>query len=160
MLDGCQVFQLDPLTALISQYSTSEANERLNSLMSDMADLVSQYPITIVAYSHVNPKAKGNTPHELGAPVLSSEFTGSRAQERWSHVGIGIRRNRAPDCPEHLKDVCFLDVLYDRFKGASATQCTKYEVETGQLLPHVVEEPEEETQQGGIKRQAAKVDPW
>ena len=79
LLDGISLFFIDPLTALISRYNSSEANDKLNEICTDMADLVNLYPITLFCYSHVNPKPKGSKPHETGAKVLSSEFTVSRA---------------------------------------------------------------------------------
>jgi len=97
LLDGIRIFTLDPITALISRYKASDANDLLNEICTDMADLVQKYPITIFNYSHVNPKPKGIKSHEDGARVLSSEFTGSRAMEKWFHYGWGIRRNRSPD---------------------------------------------------------------
>jgi len=121
LLDGINFYAIDPLTALVSRYTSSEANDKLNEIMTDMADLVYKHPITILCYSHVNPKPKGSKPHEEGARVLSSEFTGSRAMEKWAHYGWGIRRNRSPDCPPEEHNVSYLDLLFDRDFGNSGT---------------------------------------
>lgn len=117
LLDGINIFILDPLTALISRYSSSEANDKLNEIATDMADLVQSYPITLFCYSHVNPKPKGSKPHEAGAKVLSSEFTGSRAMEKWFHYGHGISRDRTDDCPEEQKNMSQFYMLFDREYG-------------------------------------------
>lgn len=120
-LDGINFFVLDPITALISRYTSSEANDRLNEICTDMADFVHKFPVTLFNYSHVNPKPKGSKAHEDGARVLSSEFTGSRAMEKWFHYGWGLRRNRGPDCPPEEQNVSYLDLLFDRDFGNSGT---------------------------------------
>jgi len=117
LLDGINIFIVDPLTALVSRYASSEANDRLNEIATDMADLVQNYPITIFNYSHVNPKTKGTKPHETGAKVYSSEFTGSRAMEKWFHYGHGISRDRTDECPPEDKNMSQFYMLFDRDFG-------------------------------------------
>lgn len=117
ILDGINIFILDPLTALVSRYASSEANDKLNEIATDMADLVQSYPITIFTYSHVNPKPKGKKTHEAGARVYSSEFTGSRAMEKWFHYGHGISRDRTEECPEDRKNMSEFYMLFDREFG-------------------------------------------
>jgi len=119
LLDGIDIFIIDPLTALISRYSASEANDRLNEICTDMADLINKYPITIFCYSHVNPKPKGSKPHEAGAKVYSSEITGSRALEKWFNYGHGISRDRTDECPEERKNMSEFYMLFDRDFGQS-----------------------------------------
>ena len=125
LLDGINIFILDPLTALVSMFTASEANDKLNEIMTDMADLVMKYPITIFCYSHVNPKPKGSRSHEQGARVLSHEFTGSRAMEKWAHYGHGISRDRSPDCPEEKHNISEFYMLFDRDFGQNY-QCEVY----------------------------------
>ena len=117
LLDGINIFIIDPLTALISRYASSEANDKLNEIMTDMADLVLKYPITIFCYSHVNPKPKGNKSHEQGGKVYSHEFTGSRAMEKWAHYGHGISRDRSEDCPPERENISEFRMLFDRDFG-------------------------------------------
>jgi twinkle protein len=117
LLDGINIFILDPLTALVSRYSASEANDKLNEIATDMADFVSKYPVTLFCYSHVNPKPKTSKPHEAGARVYSSEFTGSRAMEKWFHYGHGISRDRTEECPPERKNVSEFYMLFDRDFG-------------------------------------------
>ena len=125
LLDGINIFIIDPLTALISKYNSSEANEKLNLIMTDCSDLVSKFPITLFFYSHVNPKPKTSTPHEKGARVYSSEFTGSRAMEKWSHYGHGISRDRTDECPPERQNVSEFYMLFDREFGQTYT-CDVY----------------------------------
>lgn len=117
LIDGINIFIIDPITALISRYSASEANDRLNEICTDAADLVNKYPMTLFFYSHVNPKQKGSKPHDAGGKVYSSEFTGSRAMEKWFHYGHGISRDRTEDCPDHLRNVSETYMLFDRDFG-------------------------------------------
>ena len=130
MMDGINIFFIDPITALISRYTSSEANDKLNEIMTDMADLVNSYPITIFCYSHVNPKPKTSKAHEAGGRVLSSEFTGSRAMEKWSHYGHGISRDRTEECPPERQNVSEFYSLFDRDFGMSYHCDVTYDPET------------------------------
>jgi twinkle protein len=121
LLDDIKFFFIDPLTALVSRYSASEANDILNEISTDIADLVYKYPITLFCYSHVNPKPKGAKTHEQGGRILTGEFTGSRGMERYFHYAWGIRRDRSPECPLKEQDVSYLDLLFDRDFGNSGT---------------------------------------
>ena len=134
LLDGVCEFFLDPLTALISRFSSSEANDKLNEIMTDMADLVNKYPITIFAFSHLNPKPRGSKSHEEGAKVLSNELTGSRSMERWSSLGLGIERNRSDDCPQEERDHSKVVILYDRDYGNYGSVGMFYNKETTEYL--------------------------
>jgi twinkle protein len=120
LLDDINFFILDPITALVSRFTSSEANDKLNEIMTDVADFVQKFPVTLLMYSHVNPTTKGK-PHEEGGRVLSSQFTGSRAMEKWAHYGWGIRRDRSPECPPEEQNVSYLDLLFDRDFGNSGT---------------------------------------
>jgi twinkle protein len=140
LLDGVCEFFLDPLTALISKYSASEANDALNTIMTDMADMVFKHPITIFCFSHVNNKPKTSTPHERGGKVLSSEFTGSRSLEKWSNYGFGLNRDRSEECPLEEQNISYLSMLYDRDFGRSTNiplfydeRTTRYLEATGRL---------------------------
>jgi twinkle protein len=125
LLDGINIFIIDPITALISRFSSSEANDELNRICTDVSDLCSLYPITLFFYSHVNPKPKTSTPHEKGARVYSSELSGSRAMEKWFHYGHGISRDRSDECPEERKNMSEFYMLFDRDFGQSYT-CDVY----------------------------------
>ena len=130
LLDGINIFILDPLTALVSRFDSSTANDKLNEICTDMADLVQNYPITIFCFSHVNPKPKGSKTHEQGAKVLSSEFTGSRAMEKWFHYGHGIMRDRTEECPPERKNMSTFQMLFDREYGQSYSADVYFDEET------------------------------
>ena len=83
--------------------------------MSKIASLALELNLTFFLFSHVNPPKTG-LPHDQGGEVLSSQFTGSRAMEKWAHYGWGIVRNRNEPDPirrntsEHV-------LLFDREFG-------------------------------------------
>ena len=113
--DGVKYFFIDPLTALISSVSASEANDRLNMIMTDLAKLTADLGCTFFVYTHVNPVGKG-TPHEQGGRVLAGQFTGSRAMEKWAHYGWGISRDRLNE-DEVVRNTSTLEMLFDREFG-------------------------------------------
>ena len=125
LLDGINVFMIDPMTTLVQGCDASQTNTELGKICSSAADLVSMYPITIFFYSHVNPKPKGSMPHEKGARVYSSEFFGSRSMERFFHYGHGISRDRSDECPDDRKNMSEFYMLFDRDFGQSYT-CDVY----------------------------------
>lgn len=112
---GIWFFIIDPLTALVAEHDSSTANDILNDFMSKAASLCIELEVTMFMYSHVNP-VKSGIPHDQGGEVLSSQFTGSRAMEKWAHYGWGIVRNRTLEDPierntgEHV-------LLFDREYG-------------------------------------------
>lgn len=129
---GVRFYVLDPLTALISKEDSSKANDMLNLIMTDIAEMNVSLGITFFLFSHVNPPKTGK-PHEEGGRVLSSQFTGSRAMEKWTHTGIGIERDRLNEDAD-IKNTSTHRLLYDRDFGESGSyQCT-YNSETGRYL--------------------------
>jgi hypothetical protein len=134
LLDGVCEFFLDPLTALVSRYTSSEANDKLNEIMTDLADIVNKYPISIFCFSHINPKPKASKSHEQGGKVLSSEFTGSRSLEKWSNLGLGLERDRSDDCPEEKRNTSRVVILYDRDFGNFGSVEMFYNQETTEYL--------------------------
>lgn len=112
---GIWFFILDPLTALVAEYSASEANDILNSFMSKAASLCMELGVTFFMYTHVNP-VKSGIPHDQGGDVLSSQFTGSRAMEKWAHYGWGIQRDRT-EKNEVKRNTARVTLLFDREFG-------------------------------------------
>ena len=134
LLDGTNVFFIDPITALISRFTSSEANDRLNEISTDMSDLCHTYPITIFCFSHVNPKQKGSKSHEAGARVLSSELTGSRAMEKWFTLGIGLSRDRTAECPPERENISEVYSLFDREFGNTFLCDVEYDIKATSYL--------------------------
>lgn len=112
---GIWLFIIDPLTALVAEYSSSEANDILNKFMSKASSMCMELQITMFMYSHVNP-VKSGKPHDQGGDVLSSQFTGSRAMEKWAHYGWGIQRDRSEKDPT-IRNTARVTMLFDREFG-------------------------------------------
>ena len=125
---GIWFFILDPLTALVAEYSTGEANDILNNFMSKAASMAMELQITFFMYSHVNPVRSGIA-HDQGGDVLSSQFTGSRAMEKWAHYGWGIQRNRT-EKDEKKRNTARVTMLFDREFGEYCEYYAFYNKET------------------------------
>jgi len=125
---GMWFFILDPLTALVAEHDSSTANDILNDFMSKAASMAMELNITFFMYSHVNP-AKTGTPHDQGGEVLSSQFTGSRAMEKWAHYGWGISRNRNEE-DEIKRNTAKVRLLFDREFGEFCEYYAFYNHET------------------------------
>lgn len=113
--EGIWLFIVDPLTALVAELDSSAANDALNEFMSKAASMCMELGVTIFMYSHVNP-VKSGIPHDLGGKVTSSQFTGSRAMEKWAHYGWGIWRNRNHEDPV-IRNTATVGLLFDREFG-------------------------------------------
>lgn len=128
---GVDYFFIDPLSSLVSHLTPSEANKYLSEAMYDMSRLVQSIDISIFHVNHLNTAADGKS-HEAGARVYASQFTGSRAQWRYSHALIGAERNLlAIDGSENQMILRFLK---DRAFGNTGKTCTlEYLRSTGRL---------------------------
>ncbi|MGI0014210.1 MAG: toprim domain-containing protein, partial [Nitrososphaera sp.] len=111
--EGIQDIFLDHLTALVAHISSSEANDHINLIMSDMSQIVNELDCTIYYCSHLNPPQAGD-PHERGGRVLESQFTGSRGAIKWSNYLLGLERNKDPQLPEEQRNTSKLVLLKDR----------------------------------------------
>lgn len=128
--EGIWLFIIDPLTALVAHLGSSEANDALNEFMSAAASLCMELNVTMFMYSHVNPAGKGLS-HDQGARVLSSQFTGSRAMEKWAHYGWGIWRNRSHEDPI-VRNTATVGLLFDREFGEFCEYNCYYDSERNQ----------------------------
>lgn len=125
---GMWFFIVDPLTALVAEHDSSTANDILNEFMSKAASMAMELQLTFFMYSHVNPVKTGK-PHDQGGDVLSSQFTGSRAMEKWAHYGWGIQRNRSEQDPI-LRNTARVTMLFDREFGEYCEYYAFYNSET------------------------------
>ena len=90
--DGVKFIFIDPVSALVAHLSASDGNTALSSVMIKMSQLVQEIPATIVLINHLNNPSTGKS-HDEGARVSPSQFTGSRAQWRYSDELVGLERN-------------------------------------------------------------------
>jgi len=129
---GIWFFIVDPLTALVAEHTSGEANDILNAFMSKAASMAMELQITFFMYSHVNP-AKAGIPHDQGGDVLSSQWTGSRAMEKWAHYGWGIQRDRTEKDPL-IRNTARVTMLFDREFGEYCEYYAYYNKETNDWL--------------------------
>lgn len=96
---------IDPVSSLVAHIGSSEANTKLGEIMIDMQNLVKEQPITVIMVNHLNSPVTGPS-HEEGGRVLPSQFTGSKAQWRYSDLMLGLERdtlNIDPDIKHTLR---------------------------------------------------------
>jgi twinkle protein len=74
------------------------------------------------------------TPHEKGGKVLATEFTGSRALQKWAHYGHGISRDQTDDCPLEKENISELYMLFDREFGQKYKAELYYNQDTTEYL--------------------------
>lgn len=129
---GVKDFFLDPITALVSHLSSSEANDEINRIAGDIATLVHELDCTIFGFSHLNPPKQSQIPHERGGQVNELQFTGSRGLMRYGHYLFALERNKHPDLPDEEKNRTNFVLLKDREYGNTGHFCIEYNKNTGQ----------------------------
>jgi 5S rRNA maturation endonuclease (ribonuclease M5) len=130
---GCRDVILDPLTCFTVGLSSSEVNDKLIKIASELATLAKELDFTAYCFCHLNNPQSGS-PHDRGGKVLSSQFAGSRAMARFCHLMIGIEGNKDPELPEAERNTRKLVILEDRNFGESAVIPLYYNKATGRLL--------------------------
>jgi twinkle protein len=138
--EGVRHIFIDPLTALVSKLTASEANDMLNTVMTDLASMAQELQFTYFYTSHLNPPKTGK-PHERGGKVHESQLTGSRAMTKWSHYIIGIERNKDPELSEMERNRSNMVLLCDRMFGNVGQFPVHYDKNTGQYLEMVASVP-------------------
>ena len=132
VVDNCKFIFIDPLTALVAHLTASDANDRLNTIMSELASLTHELDFTVIYFAHLNPPKTGPS-HERGGKVLESQLTGSRAMIKWSHYIFGLERNKDPDLPDYDRNTTTVTQLKDREFGIVVKFRVYWERETGEL---------------------------
>lgn len=131
--EGIKDIFLDPLTALVSHLSSSEANDALNTIMGDLAGMTHELDFSVYYFCHLNPPISG-PPHERGGKVLEQQFTGSRAMMRWTHYLFGLEGNKDPELPDLERNTRYISVLKDREYGNAIRFPVHYNRQDGRLL--------------------------
>jgi twinkle protein len=134
--EGVRDIFLDPLTALVAHLSASEANDALNSIMSDMSGMVHELDFTCHWFGHLNLPTNG-PPHEAGGQALESQLTGSRAMMKWSHFVFMLQGNKSPELDEIERNTREFVVRKDRAFGNVCKFQLFYNNQTGTLLEPV-----------------------
>lgn len=121
---------LDNMTALSEGLNMSEKNEFIGMVAKDCVDLANKFDLHIIIMSHLNAPDKNSRSHENGGKVHESQFTGSRALQRYCHMMFGFERNKQavdPSCS-------IIRVLKNRKYGKTGFVKTYYEQNTSRLV--------------------------
>jgi twinkle protein len=129
LVEGCNDIVVDPLTALVAQMTASEANDALNSIMAEVEAMAKTLQFTFYYGAHLNPPRTGIS-HEEGGRVYLSQFTGSRAMIKWSHIIIGLERNTQADSKEE-RNTTIIRMLKGRRLGQLDTFAVYFDDKTG-----------------------------
>jgi hypothetical protein len=133
LVENVKYIFVDPLTALVAHLSSSEANDELNKIFSEIAGLIEDLHFTFMYGAHLNPPKVGAS-HEEGGRVTLAQFTGSKAMIKWSHYIFGAERNTQADNAIERNTLTFR-VLKDRDFGRTGTTFPlSYDPSTGRLL--------------------------
>jgi hypothetical protein len=112
---GVQVVFIDPVSALVGHLDSSSQNTALASMMLSARNIIKELPLHIFFVNHLN-ESKGKVTHAEGAMPLASEFTGSRAQYRFSDVMLGLSRDTLSEDNEE-KNTMVVRNLKSRISG-------------------------------------------
>jgi twinkle protein len=130
---GIKDIFIDPITALVSHLSSSEANDEINKIAGELASMTHELDFTAYGFSHLNAPKTG-PPHERGGMVHESQFTGSRGLMRYGHYLFGLERNKDPELTEAERNISKFVLLKDREFGNSGSFHIKYNKNTGTYL--------------------------
>ena len=132
VVNECKWIFLDPLSAFSLALSTSEANDVLNKIMSDLSSLTKSLSFTCFYFSHLNPPKTGKA-HDRGGFVTLEQFSGSRAMARCSDYVFGLERNKDPILTSQDQNITRLSMLKDREAGRSAKFSLFWDPSTGMI---------------------------
>jgi twinkle protein len=134
---GVRFFFIDPLSALVEHLSASDGNTELGKIMRSMRKLRKQQGLTFFHANHLNNPTSGKE-HGEGGKVLGSQFSGSRAQWKYSTLLMGFERNQQADDPIE-RNAGTLRVIKDRLGGNTGPVSMRYNSATGNLEQTEVE---------------------
>lgn len=121
---------IDNMTVMSEGLSPTERNDYIGMVASDCSELMMKLNCRIVVLSHLNSPDKNAKSHENGAPVLESQFTGSRALQRYCTLMFGFVRNKTA-----VDSSCsYIECLKHRKYGRVGISKTYYVRATGRLI--------------------------
>ena len=124
-------FFIDPLSALVEHLSASDANTELGRIMRAMRKLRKDHGLTFFHSNHLNNPSSGKE-HGEGGRVLGSQFSGSRAQWKYSTLVLGFERDQQAGSPAQ-RNLGLIRVIKDRLGGNTGPVPMRYNPETGNL---------------------------
>jgi twinkle protein len=128
---GVEYVIIDPITALINQLGSGEANDALVALTAELSAMAKDMNFTAFIFCHLKAPQGDSTPHERGGKVYSTQFAGSRAMMRSCNYMIGMRGNKDPELPPEERNMRKLEVLEDREFGVSDVVDLYWDNKTG-----------------------------
>lgn len=114
--DGAKVIFIDPITNLINNVGSAEADTMLKSIAQELSAMAKDLDIAIFIFCHLKAPLSGE-PHERGGKVQSNQFAGSRAMMRSCNYMIGLEGNKDPDLHVNERNIRRLVLLEDREFG-------------------------------------------
>ena len=130
---GIKDIFLDNLTVMVAHLPSSEANDEVNRIAKELAQLLQELDFTVYGFSHLNAPSTG-VPHERGGKVLVSQFTGSRGLMRFGNYMLGIERNLDPEISPNERNVSTMVLLKDREYGHVGQFPVRYYPDTDKYL--------------------------
>ena len=128
--DSIDFVVIDNMTALSEGLSMSDKNDFIGLVAKECTDLATKFDLTIAIFSHLNAPDKSSRSHENGGKVHESQFTGSRALQRYCHMMFGFERNKQaidPNCS-------IIRALKNRKYGKTGHVKAYYDPQTSRLL--------------------------
>jgi twinkle protein len=135
---GIRFFFIDPLSALVEHLSASDGNTELGKIMRSMRRFRKHQGLTFFHANHLNNPISGKD-HGEGGAVRGSQFSGSRAQWKYSTLLMGLEGNQLAETEEE-KHKRKLVVIKDRLGGKTGVVNLKYDPVTGVLSEDILEE--------------------
>lgn len=129
-LEGCKAIIIDPITNFTNGMDAASANTKLQEIAQELAAMALDLNVVIFIFCHLRNPDSG-LPHELGGPVLSSQFAGSRAMARSCNLMLGLEGNRSPDLAPEERNLRTLVLLEDREFGESGRYKLYWDKNTG-----------------------------
>ena len=120
---------IDNATVLSEGLTASDRNDYLGKVNAEFVKLAKKFNFMAMMFSHLNAPGPHQRSHENGGRVLESQFTGTRAAMRYSHMIFGFERNKGavdPDCS-------YLCLIKNRKYGRTCRVKTYYSQRTGRL---------------------------
>ena len=135
---GIKFYFIDPISALTEHLSASEANQELGKIYRSLRRFRIEQNLTFFIVSHLNNPQSGKD-HGAGGEVYGSQFSGSRAQWKYSTALWGLVRDQLADNPDDRNKVKLV-VIKDRLGGNTGYVHLKYNPLTGKLEEEFGEE--------------------
>jgi len=135
---GIRFYFIDPVSALVEHLSPSDANTELGRIYRSIRKFRMEQGLTFFIVNHLNNPQSGKD-HGAGGDVYGSQFSGSRAQWKYSTALWGLVRDQLADDPDERNKVK-LSVIKDRLGGNTGYVYLKYNTATGKLEEEFNEE--------------------